>query len=59
MTLTEEVVIATPIITALLSIGGLFWRVLTLEKRIDKMSDQGERLVRLETKIDLLLTNKI
>lgn len=50
--------IATPLVVAILTVGAIFQRVKTLEKRIDKIQDWSDRLSRLEGKIDLLITQK-
>lgn len=62
MTLAQEQtlqVIIVPTVVAILSIGAAFQRIKMLEKKIDAHADNAERLIRLETKLDLLLNNKI
>ena len=51
--------IIVPTIVAILSVGAAFQRIKMLEKKIDAHADNAERLIRLETKLDLLLNNKI
>jgi hypothetical protein len=44
---------------AILSFGAAFQRIKQLEKKLDNLTDLHERLISMETKLDLLLNNKI
>jgi len=55
---TLMVALLVPIIAAILAIGALFNRVESMEKKTDGFSSMNERMVRVETKIDLLLNRK-
>ena len=55
---TLTIALLVPIIAAILAIGALFNRVESMEKKTDSFSSMNERLVRVETKIDLLLNRK-
>jgi hypothetical protein len=55
---TLMIALLVPIVAAILAIGALFNRVESMEKRTENFSSMNERLVRVETKIDLLLNRK-
>jgi hypothetical protein len=55
---TLMVALLVPIIAAILAIGALFNRVESMEKKTDSFSSMSERIIRVETKIDLLLNRK-
>jgi hypothetical protein len=55
---TLTIALLVPIITAILAIGALFNRVKSMEKKTENFNSINERMVRVETKIDLLLNRK-
>ena len=55
---TLTIALLVPIVAAILAIGALFNRVESMEKKTDSFSSMNERMVRVETKIDLLLNRK-
>jgi len=55
---TLTIALLVPIVAAILAIGALFNRVESMEKKTDNFSTMNERMVRVETKIDLLLNRK-
>ena len=59
--LTETLiqVFAIPSIMVILSFGAAFQRIKQLEKKLDNLTDLHERLISMETKLDLILNNKI
>jgi len=62
MTLLTETLIqvfAIPSIMLVLSFGATFQRIKQLEKKLDNLTDLHERLISMETKLDLILNNKI
>jgi uncharacterized ion transporter superfamily protein YfcC len=55
----EAIIFLIPIATLFVKIGKYSEKIEKLEKRIDDMSSIETRLTTIETKIDLLLDNKL
>lgn len=55
---TLTIALLVPIVAAILAIGALFNRVESMEKKTETFTGMNERMVRVETKIDLLLNRK-